>query len=319
MLVFLRKHPSLHTLSITFVSIVLEALPFMLVGTLVGGFIEAFVSKETVARLLPERRRITVFMAAGLGIVFPVCECAIVPVVRRLLHKGIPLGAAVAFLLGGPIVNPVVAASTAVAYSFWWPMVMDRMLFGYLVAVMAGLLMDFFFAKKDALLSIADANDPHDRTPHSVSFDCAHDPSHKTSLSVVARVGSALTHALDDFIDVTRFLVIGAFIAGILQTLVTRQAVSTVIGSPAASILLMMMMAFLLNLCSEADAFVAASFKSTLMPVSAQLAFMVLGPMLDIKLLLMYMRVFRKRFITALTGVTVLLVFLFMIFKEKIL
>ena len=316
MLFFLRHHPGFRTLSIVFVSIVLEALPFMLVGALAGGFIEVFVSQETITRFLPERRLITFFVAAGLGIVFPVCECAIVPVVRRLLHKGLPLGAAVAFLLGGPIVNPIVAASTAVAYSFWWPVVIERLLFGYLIAVTAGFLMNLFFTKKDALISTIDHGGHHDSCHHADGFGCEHDHSHSPPMSVAVRFGNALRHAVDDFIDVTRFLIIGAFIAGILQTLVTRQAVSSVIGNPAAAVLLMMILAFLLNLCSEADAFVAASFRSTLMPVSAQLAFMVLGPMLDIKLLLMYFRVFRKRFIIALVGVTFLLVFIVMILRE---
>lgn len=318
MLVFFRQHPSVKTLSITFVSIVLEALPFMLIGALAGGFIEVFISQETITRFLPDRRLITFFMAAGLGIIFPVCECAIVPVVRRLLHKGLPLGAAVAFLLSGPIVNPIVAASTAVAYSFRWQMVIERLLYGYLIAVTAGFVLDHFFTKKDALLSTIDPGNYHDGPHDSVAFGSIHDHSNTTSLSVVARLGNALRHSLEDFIDVTRFLVIGAFIAGVLQTLVARQAVASVIGNPAVSILLMMILAFLLSLCSEADAFVAASFNSTLMPVSAQLAFMVLGPMLDIKLLFMYTRVFRKRFIMALAGLTSLLVFLVMALKEMI-
>ncbi len=318
-LIFLYRHPGVQTLSITFVSIVLEALPFMLIGTLIGGVIEVFVSKETVARLLPQRRLITFFMAAGLGIVFPVCECAIVPVVRRLLRKGLPLGAAIAFLLGGPIVNPIVAASTAVAYSFRWSVVIDRMLFGYLIAVTAGLVLDLAFTRKDALLLEIDPDTHHEGNCCSDDFACTHNHTQTAPMSVAARVGHALRHAQDDFIDVTRFLIIGAFIAGILQTLIARQAVATVIGNPIASVLMMMALAFLLNLCSEADAFVAASFRSTSMPVSAQLAFMVLGPMLDIKLLLMYTRVFRKRFIIALAGVTSLLVFLVMTLRGIIL
>ena len=316
MLVFLRHHPGFRTLSIIFISIVLEALPFMLVGALAGGFIEVFVSQETITRFLPERRLITSFIAAGLGIVFPVCECAIVPVVRRLLHKGLPLGAAVAFLLGGPIVNPIVAASTAVAYSFWWPVVIERLVFGYIIAVTAGLLMDLFFTQKEALRTTIEHDGYHGCTHHPDAVGCDHVHPYENSMPVAKRIRVALRHAADDFIDITRFLVIGAFIAGVLQTLVARQAFTPVIGNPAASVLLMMILAFLLSLCSEADAFVAASFRSTLMPVSAQLAFMVLGPMLDIKLLLMYVRVFRKRFIIALAGVSFLLVFLVMTLKE---
>ena len=141
-LIFFREKPAFQTLSITFVSIVLEAFPFMLIGALVGGFIEVFISQEHMTQILPKRRWITVIFAAGLGLIFPVCECAIVPVVRRLIQKGAPLGAAIAFLLGGPIVNPIVAASTAVAYTFTWSIVVERLFMGYLIAVTMGILMD---------------------------------------------------------------------------------------------------------------------------------------------------------------------------------
>ncbi|WP_319406443.1 permease [uncultured Desulfosarcina sp.] len=113
---FFRRTPWFDTLSITFVSIFLEALPFMLLGALIGGFIEVFVSKTLITRIIPAGILPAILLAAGLGLVFPVCECAIVPVVRRLFSKGLPLGAGIAFLLGGPIVNPLVALSTAVAY-----------------------------------------------------------------------------------------------------------------------------------------------------------------------------------------------------------
>ena len=118
-----------------------------------GGFIEVFVSKDRLSGLLPENRGITVLIAAGLGILFPVCECAIVPVVRRLLRKGVPLGGAIAFLLGGPIVNPVVAAATAVAYSFKWSVVIDRMLIRYFVAVTVGTMMNMIFLGKATHIS----------------------------------------------------------------------------------------------------------------------------------------------------------------------
>ena len=118
---------ALNSLAIVFISIVLEAIPFMLIGSLVGGLIEAFVSRERMATFLPRKGWLTVCVAAGAGIVFPVCECAVVPVVRRLIGKGLPLSAAIAYLLGGPIVNPIVAASTTLAYAFDWRIVILRM------------------------------------------------------------------------------------------------------------------------------------------------------------------------------------------------
>ena len=292
-IVFFRKAPQFNTFGITFASIVLEAFPFMLLGSLTGGLIEVFVSRETITARLPQRRYLAVFAAAGLGLFFPVCECAIVPVVRRLVNKGIPLGAAIGFLLGGPIVNPVVAASTAVAYAFDWKIVVSRLLFGYGIAVGVGILMDVLFTKAQAIREGQPANLIH--------FGDVNDACRASPGENVMR---AINHAAHDFLDMGRFLVMGAFVAALVQTLAVRHLFSPVVSTPLLSILMMMIMAIVLNLCSEADAFVAASFRWTLVPDSAQLAFMVLGPMLDIKLLLMYTGLFRNRFIAALASMT---------------
>jgi len=155
-LLVLRNVPAWHDfvgdLALSFVAIMVEATPFMLVGALVGGLIETFVSQEFVGRTLAGRSRIAVFVGAAVGIIFPVCECAIVPVVRRLLYKGVPLSAAIAFLLGGPIVNPIVAGSTWLAYRGSWGVVSTRMICGYAIAVTVALVIDFLFRRKQVLI-----------------------------------------------------------------------------------------------------------------------------------------------------------------------
>ena len=308
LLVFYRNVPAFNTMGITFISIVLEAFPFMLIGTLIGGFIEVFVPQDSITRWLPEGRFTTIFLAAGLGIFFPVCECAVVPVVRRLVIKGVPMGAAIAFLLGGPVVNPVVAASTAVAYFFDWSIVVNRLAFGYFIAVAVGFVMNMFFTKARAFRSDVIANQSFAAHPDSVDSGAG--------ISLPKKIGEALSHSANDFSDIGRFLVIGAFLAASIQALAPRFLFSTIASTPASSISIMMVMAMVLNLCSEADAFVAASLQWTLVPVSAQLAFMILGPMLDIKLLLMYGRLFRIRAIITLSGLVILLVFLNMIVRD---
>jgi uncharacterized membrane protein YraQ (UPF0718 family) len=308
LLVFFRDRAQFQTLGIIFVSIVLEALPFMLLGTLIGGFIEVFVSREKIARWLPEGRWWTVFVGAGIGILFPVCECAIVPVVRRLLHKGVPLSAAIAFLLGGPLVNPIVASSTAIAYFGDWSIVAHRIIIGYLIAIVIGLLMGLIFSRAKAVRGEVYSSFFQDNAVPVSSHGQSPAPGQKAVLAV--------SHAAGDFFDIGRFLVIGAFIAALLQTLVPRQIFAAAVSIPGFSILLMMLMAMVLNLCSEADAFVAASFRSGPVPLSAQLAFMILGPMLDIKLILMYLRVFRIRAIAALTMFTFTAVFLSMVLLD---
>ena len=292
---FLRHTPEFATLSITFVSIFLEALPFMLIGALLGGFIEIFVSKTLIARIVPVGALPAILLAAGLGLVFPVCECAIVPVVRRLFGKGLPLGAGIAFLLGGPIVNPLVALSTFVAYGNDLTVTGLRLVSGYLIAVAMGLLIDRFFSRKTVLVEL-----PMEKSRKADAS--SQDPD---------RLFRALQHGASDFVDIGRFLVFGAFVAGVLQTLVARGDLATLFGSLPLSVLAMMILAVLLSLCSEADAFVAASFRTTL-PLTAQMAFMVLGPMLDLKLMAMYFRVFRKRMILVMSLATFIIVFLSM-------
>ena len=335
-----------NTLAIVFISIVLEAIPFMLVGSLVGGFIESFISRERMVAILPKRSWITVFAAAAAGMVFPVCECAVVPVVRRLTGKGLPFSAAIAYLLGGPIFNPIVGASTAMAYAFNWKVVVLRLGFGYLIAVIVGLIMGKLFSRSQALKDErgkVDAskstsscscnhsqshghqneheeccgNDSHGHShsencgcehEHPDECGCGHDHSHSKGFS--GKVKDALLHAMDDFLAVGQYLIIGAFIAALAQTYINRSEYLSFAGAPVISIVLMMFLAVMLNLCSEADAFIASSFQG-IIPLPAQIAFLLMGPMFDLKLLLMYNTVFTRRVIVVLSLIIAAIVFAF--------
>jgi uncharacterized membrane protein YraQ (UPF0718 family) len=288
-----------------FSGIVLEALPFMLLGSLAGGLIEVYVSRDRLLSRLPRKTWQTVFVAAALGFVCPVCECAVVPVAKRLLGKGMPVPAVIAFLLGAPLVNPIAGISTAVAYSFNVPLALLRLGSGYLIAVAAGLIMGHLYPDKSSL--IADKADSH---LHHPSCGCELDDGYHLK-SHHSRHGlmNAFRHASADFIAVAQFLVIGAFIAALFQTIISRQSLAHFTTSPVSAILVMMALAVALNICSEADAFVAASFRFV-MPFSAQFAFMLLGPMLDIKLVLMYTGVFRRKAIGVLSVCVFAMVFL---------
>lgn len=298
-LLFFRNTESLQTFSIIFFAIVLEALPFMLIGSLVSGIIEVFVSKDRISSLMPKKSWLAVFMGAGLGLIFPVCECAIVPVVRRFLRKGVPLSAAIAYLLGGPIVNPIVGASTYIAYGFSWEVMLTRLVFGYIIAVSVAVWIGLIFSEKQILVD--------GTTDHDHGSGCCHHHSHSEN-RLTRKLNSVVLHAAEDFFDVIRFLIIGAFVAGLLQTFIPRQVVTQLVETPELSILVMMVLAMLLNLCSEADAFIAASFQSAGIAFSGQMAFMLLGPMLDIKLILMYLGLFKKRVIIVLSLLTFLTV-----------
>lgn len=292
-------------ISINFIAMMVEALPFMLIGSLVGGVIEVFVPTSLVERIFHRRRFRAILVAAAMGIVFPVCECAIVPVIRRLLGKGVPFGAAVAFLLGAPIVNPLVAASTAVAYNMDWMMVALRLGCGYGIATAVGLLVSVRFNNDNALIGQF-----RPLYPTCCGHDHCNERSDSTGLG--SKIFHALGHAADDFFSVGYYLVIGTFIAAFVRSVVPLEIFNHFLSSPWQAIVVMMSMAILLNLCSEADAFIAASFRD-LLPGSAQLAFMVLGPMVDIKLVLMYFGLFTKKVIAVLIATVLAAVFLTML------
>jgi len=294
-----------NTLAVTFTSVVLEAIPFVLFGALIGGVVEQFISRDWVVRILPKRGWMTTLVGGGLGLIFPICECGIVPIVRRFIGKGVPLGASVAYLLGGPIVNPLVAASTAVAYDGDWFIVALRLGFGYVIAVTTGFIINKMFAGQPVVLDA-----PNETADCGCADGCTTEiPERKFG----GKVRDSLKTAADDFFDIGRYLIMGAFLAALFQTLISRQAVATeLLANESFAIAIMMGLAVALNLCSEADAFVAASFAAIAIPLTAQMAFMVLGPMLDMKLLLMLSTLFTRRLIVVISLSTLILVFLSM-------
>jgi len=264
---------------LVFGSLLIEAVPFVLLGAIVSAAIEVFVPGRVFERLaaLPGPAQIP---AAGLaGFAFPVCECGSVPVARRLASKGLSPAAAVTFMLAAPVLNPVVIASTVVAYrgrDTFWPMVLGRAGLGLIVAMSVGWVVSR--GKKSDLIRARSED------------DVAHDHG----LEATSKSRSFFSHLAADFVFMGRFLVIGAIVAALLQTFVPQSIISSVADAPIISLLAMMGLAFVLSLCSESDAFVAASFVQ--FGVGAQLAFLVFGPMVDTKLGVLYSATFNRGF-----------------------
>lgn len=308
--------------SIKFVSVVLEALPFVMIGALIGGLIEVFVSRDRLTALLPKAAFPAILIAGLLGLVFPVCECAVIAVTRRLVRKGVPFAVAVAYLLAGPIFNPIVAASTWVAfqkgpYLSWFfgaeaipAMPFYRLGTAYVIAVIVAYLMSLRFPHQTALLpSVARAAEGS-AMPRSDAA-CDHDHGRgdaKPRVPIGQRLLHAFGHAADDFVNIAQYLVLGAFVAGLCNTFIPRSALEQLASTPAAASGVMMSMAVALNVCSEADAFVAAAFQN-IMPASALLGFMVLGPMVDLKLIAMYLSFVRRGALFTMVALIVVAVF----------
>jgi uncharacterized protein len=291
--------PSLLNLNTIFLSILIEALPFVLIGVLIAGVIQIFVTEEHIKRWIPKNKILAVIMSCIVGAIFPACECGIVPIVRRLVSKGVPIHAAMGFMLTGPLINPIVIASTYMAFGNDFKIAGLRMGLGFFVAVIVALFVSFIFKGN--------------QMKESISTGASHSHSHShlrtDKESFINRFWSMLTHSIDEFFDMAKFLVMGALLAALVQTYMPAKTLLETGNGPVASLLVMMGLAYVLSLCSEADAFIGASF-SSIFPTSSILGFLIFGPMIDLKNTLMMLSVFRLKFVFGMLALVVSMVFI---------
>lgn len=280
---FLELGSRLNLFATVFLGIFIEALPYLLLGTLVSGLVEVFLDRDRMARLISKRPIPASVTGALMGLVFPVCECGVIPLTRRLFHKGLPLSAGVAFLLAAPVFNPIVMFSTAAAFG-WGTMLAWRLGLTLLIAVVIGLVFSVEKDPSNVLLSRL-------MTSHEPDHTHGHD---ETASSFSDKIQKALLICADEFFEMGRYLIIGAVLAAGLQTFIPQAALLSIGSGPIFSVLAMMALAIILSICSTVDAFVALGFVGTF-SFGSILSFLVFGPMVDIKSVLMYSQVFRRK------------------------
>ena len=276
-----------------FLGILFEGAPYIVLGTIISGFIDAYLPSNAIDRFLPKNRSMAIFMSGLLGAVFPVCECAIVPVIRRLVQKGLPLSCAITYMLSAPIVNPIVALSTFSAFAGNDAMFMtiSRIGIAYLVTVFFGIVIDRFSSGKILQGNILQkiANSP--KLSPSEHTEIIKDLSNNKP----DRLLIALRSSTRDFLDVGMYFIIGVMITALYRTQIDQGIVDQFAQSDWVGIPSMMILAFVLSLCSTSDAFIAAQMLS--FSSAAKLAFLIFGPMMDVKLVFMYSAVFRPKFV----------------------
>jgi uncharacterized membrane protein YraQ (UPF0718 family) len=280
---------TLYQLNTIFISMVMEAIPFVLVGVLISGFIQAFVKDNWIARIMPKNRVLAILFGCGIGMFFPSCECGIVPITKRLINKGMPLHAGIAFMLTGPIINPIVLFSTYIAFGNDWEMVGIRAGLAVAVAFCVALIVSLTF--KELPFRVQDGQAAAGTEQVSVRRG--------RSVPIGKKMYEVIVHAIEEFFSVGKYLVFGAFLAACMQTFVPTSYLLHLGSNPVTSSLVMIALAFLISLCSEADAFIAASFRSTF-SVGSLSAFLVFGPMIDIKNTLMLLGTYRSKFVFVL-------------------
>jgi uncharacterized protein len=257
-----------------FVAVCVQALPFLVVGVLISGAIAAFVSADMLRKVLPKRQALAVPVAGVAGVALPTCECAAVPVARRLIVQGAPASVALAFLLAAPAVNPVVLAATAVAFPGEPMMVVAR----FAGSMATALVMGWLWARFGKASWFAE----HlmRRLPEPAGG--------RSRWLVFAET------ARHDLVDAGGFLVIGGLAAAVLNVVVPRDWINGIAGQIVLGIIVMAVLAVVLALCSEADAFVAASLSA--LPLLPRLVFLVVGPAVDVKLFTLQAGTFGRAF-----------------------
>jgi uncharacterized membrane protein YraQ (UPF0718 family) len=275
-------NPRLATAGTVFAGVFLQAVPFLVLGVVISGLIAAFVSPERLARWLPKRAPAAVLAAGVAGAALPGCECGSVPVARRLFGDGAAGAAALTFMLSAPAINPVVLVATAVAFPGQPEMVAARCLASLATAVVMGVLWSKWGRPGWVTRKLPPAG--HDGQ------------SRWTVFSEAAR---------HDFLQAGSYLVIGAAAAATLRVVVPPWMFEHIAGHLLIGVITMALLAFVLALCSEADAFVAASL--TMVPLIPRLVFLVVGPAVDVKLVAMQAGLFGRSFALRFAPVTLVI------------
>lgn len=295
-------------------AIVLEAAPFLLLGSLIGSLIEVLVPERTLLRVIPRSGAGQVATGIFAGMLLPTCECGIVPVVRRLLLKNVPPRVAIPYMMAAPVVNPVVLGSTLFAFQGDLSVVGLRVLLVIIPAAALG----FALGKADPravlrqrpidLKRFGEAEEElaASHEAHDCGGGCGCGCDHGAQ-GAGGKARAVLFHTAAEFISMARFLVFGAVVAAGFKAFLPPSVLGLFVDNPLLAVGGLMLLAIALSICSEADAFVAASFAS--FPVSAKVAFMAIGPMVDLKLIPLFLSVFTRRVALALIVVPVVTVY----------
>lgn len=343
--------------AMSFLSVLFEGLPYIFIGTLISGFIDVYLPSGAMDRFLPKKRWLSILVCGFLGLLIPVCECTVVPVIRRLVAKGLPVGSAFAYMLAAPIVNPITFFSTWTAFESE-PILMafSRLGLGYLVAVTVGMLILFVPIEKILKKAVIEklnysgkghshshkdcahhhhkeetccSHHPkkeecghshdhqkscgHDHShehseccghDHKHESSCGHDHSHEHNGSCghdhkhEDKLVGALRVSVKDFMDVTVYFVIGVMLMILFNTATDHSDGFLAYVSSSENLvqgtMFMMLLSFVLSLCSTSDAFlVGTSF--TQFGRVPKMAFLVFGPMMDVKLLFLYQTLMKMK------------------------
>jgi uncharacterized protein len=271
-------------------SVLIEALPFVILGVLLSIVVQVWLPSDVIHRWLPRRAWARRAVLSLLGMLIPVCECGNVPFARGLMMRGLAPAEALTFLIAAPIVNPIVILTTHAAFGFDDGILVARLIGGYLIANLIG----WIYSRHPS--------------PDSLLTQRFVDTCERVTHEPGTPVRRSLTQFLVELRAVMPALIIGSALAGAVQVLIPRELLLVIGSNPVLSIVAMMALAMTVAICSNVDAFFALSFASTFSS-GAIVAFLLVGPLVDVKMLALMRTTFTTRTLAGIVGVVVLAAF----------
>lgn len=282
--------------ALSFFAILLEGTPFLLLGAVISGLIDVFLPAGLVKDLLPKSKTRGMFAAIGAGVILPLCECGAMPIVQRLIRKGVPPAVATCYMLAAPALNPLALFSTYLAFRNQDPWLMVVLRFGFSLLVLIFIGFWLVRLRPDQMLR-AETLLPSTRLRPELSANPALELTPRVGISFVG-LQQFTGAVIRDFTGVLFFLIIGAAVAALFSTGFNRGILAPLGQNPLLGPVAGILLSQLLCLCSTTDAFVIAAFAPFSIP--AKIAFLVAGPLIDMKLYWLYRSAFQPRFVHAL-------------------
>lgn len=314
-----------------FLSLLVEAIPFLLLGVLLSSVLLIFIDERWLMARMPTNPVLGALTGSCIGFLFPVCECGNVPVARRLIMQGVPMPVAISFLLAAPTVNPIVIWSTWIAFHDRPEIVVLRVVFSLLIATIVGYIFSIQKDLKPILQpaialgtirsqpkvstgsSLLDGGDFMLGTAGAAPLRMTQDLIQAPKKSIQANINLVLDNVVQELRELGGVLILGSAVAAAIQTLTPRELIVSLGEGPILSIVVMMLLAGTISICSTVDSFFALSFAATFTSGSL-LAFLVFGPMFDLKSIGLMLSIFKPRAIFYIFAIATQLTFLFTLF-----
>ena len=276
-----------------FVSILIESMPFILLGSFISALIQIYISQDKIMKIFPRNVFLSCIIAAFAGLILPICDCGIIPIAKGLIKKKIPVAACITFMLSAPIVNPIAIISTIYAFQEKKSVVICRVGCGIIISILTGLAIHFCTKNKQDILNNDNINDI------SICNCSICNKSYNSSDNRFDKIRNVFLHTGDEFFNIGKFMIIGTLLSSIFQSIAYSFNNLYIPNDNRSSLIIMMFLAFLLSVCSTSDAFIAKGFLSSF-SLNSTIGFLVFGPMLDIKNTFILFGNFKKKFVLKL-------------------